>query len=182
MALSKGEKQSLIVPFMLALALMATLGYHWYLRTQNETLQTMIQRTNDQVRENRHTLEKVKQYDERQTFLHQYRIGEWIPEFENLLAVKLFLTERVERGLRSVGASGQDYELDSLEGAARTAIGEFHLAALFPSFAALVQFLREVEESPPPLFPQEVEITKEGIKVQASIYLSFSYRLKDGAL
>jgi hypothetical protein len=181
MALTEGEKRGIVLPIMLTLALLAALGYHWRLQTQIETVRTMLQRTDDRMRENRQTLEKVKQFDERQTFLHQYRIGEWIPEFENLLAAKLFLTERVERGLRSVGASGQEYALDSLEGTARTSIGEFHVAALFPSYAALVQFLREVEESPPPLFPQEIEISKDGIKVQASVYLSFSYRLKNGA-
>lgn len=181
MALSKGEKQSIILPIVLVLALLAVVGYQWYLRTQGESVRTMIQCVDDQLQENRKTLLNVKTYDESQIFLHQYRIGEWIPEFENLLAVKLFLTEKVERGLRSVGASDEEYALDSLEGIAKTSVGEFHVAAMFPSYAALVEFLREVEETPPPLFPQEIEITKDGIKVQASVYLSFSYRLKDEA-
>ena len=163
MALTKEEKKVLVLPVLIALLIVGAGGYAWHLTARVTLMQEMIERTRLQIEENREHLHALKGFEQQEQFHHQYRLDEWIPMFDNKLAVGLFLTEKTQHVLDSVGAVQKNWKLTTPEASVNPFIAEFNLVAVFPSYEALVQFLRQMEETPPPLLPQEIEVVKTGI-------------------
>jgi hypothetical protein len=179
MVLTKSEKKALAVPVLMALVIMGVLGYNWHLSSQAEILQEMIDKTGAKIREGRSTLQSLEGLDEKELFSLQYQLDEWIPLFENFVEAKLCLTRKVHAALCAVGAEEKDWILSPSDAGTTPFLGTVQLDALFPSYAALLRFIGEMEDSPPPLLPQETAIQKNGIKLNVSLTMYFAYRLKD---
>jgi len=179
MALTKQEKRVFAVPALIALILLGIIGYNWLISSQNRKLQQLIEKTNYQVKADQAKLQWLQKMRGEEKVYLQYRLNEWIPIFQNLLEVKLYLSQRVESVLNSVGAKEKDWELKPSEITKKPILSEFHLDALFPSYSALVKFIQDIENTTPPFLPQGVTIKKAGIRLDVSLDLYFSFRLKN---
>jgi len=179
MALTKLEKRSLAVPMLVALVLIGVLGYNGYLSSQADIVQKMIDRTKTQIQAGRSTLQSLNELEEKELFSLQYQLDEWIPVFQNFVAAKLYLTQKAHAALSAVGATEKDRAVSPSEVETAPFLGTFRLDACFPSYAALLRFIGEMEDTPPPLLPQAIAIRKEGIKIEVSLTMYFAYRLKD---
>ena len=182
MVLTKDEKIALILPIVLALLIIGVAGYSKHLSSRQKLVHQMIMQTNTKINADQEHLYALQDFAESERFHHQYRLDEWIPLFNNTLEVDLFLTQKIQRGLSAVGATKEDCNLQIPQAVTTPRIGEFHVQAFFPSYPALLEFLRAMEESPPPVLPQEVEIVKTGITVETIITFYFGYRLNDEAV
>lgn len=179
MPLTNPEKRALAVPVLMALVLIGVLGYNGYLSSQADTLREMLDRTNAAIEEGRSTLGALVELDEKELFSLQYRLNDWIPLFQNAVEVKLYLTQKIHGALSAVGAIQKDWELTPWEAESKPHLSTLRVDASFPSYAALLRFIREMEDTPPPLLPQEIAVQKEGIKIEVSLMMYFAYRLKD---
>lgn len=178
-ALTKDEKIALVLPIVLAILIAGVAGYGKHISSRQKLVHDMIRRTNIKINANHDELFALQGFAESERFHHQYRLDTWIPVFNNTLEAELFLAQKIHRGLRAVGGKKEDYTFEIPPAEASPRIGEFHVQAFFPSYPALVTFLRAMEESPPPALPQEVEILKRGIIIETMLTFYFGYRLND---
>ena len=182
MVLTRDEKIALVLPILLALLIAGVAIYSKHVSSRQQLIHEMIVRTNTRINADQERLYALQDFAESERFHHQYRLNEWIPMFNNPLEVELFLNQKTQRGLSAVGAKKADCNFEIPQSVTTPRIGEFYVHAIFPSYQALVTFLRAMEDAPPPALPQEVEIIKAGITIETMLTFYFGYRLYDEAV
>lgn len=177
--LTRNEKKLLIVPSCLGAAILALLAYSVHLAAEQDALRDHVLRLNRGISQDVQHLREVQDFARDEQRLRLYEIDQWLPAFDNILEVRLYASQKALQELSAVGAVYQDWDLSDPADGSRPHIAEFHLTAVFPSYTALVMFLEAVEETPPPLLPQQVELIKTGMTIDASFTFYFGYRLRD---
>lgn len=177
--LTKHIKTEFFLPGLLLLMLIGIAGYNWYILSEGKAVQAFIEKTHAQIRADQTTLQLFEKMNQDKKIYLYYKLDEWIPIFQNFLEAKLFFSAKVAEALKSTGALEKEWELNTPDLTTKPYLGEFCLEAVFPSYNALVEFLKAMEESVPPLLPEGAEIKKEGIKINASLTMLLAYRLKD---
>lgn len=182
MALTKQEKTAFVLPALLAAILMGSMGYNWSLIAQLDELQARTRTMTSQIRADRLTVQTFESIKRKERAHLTFALDEWIPLVQNSLELKLFLSEKVNNALESVGAVQKEWDLRPADSTKKPHLCECYLEALFPSHAALVHFLKDIEEHAPPLLAQTAEIRKDGLHIAVSLTMLFAYRLKDEAI
>lgn len=182
MALTNKEKKAFLLPVLISLLLIGLGVYNGYTSTRNREIQELLEKTTSQIRTNQEKFQVLKELEGKENFYFPYRLDDWIPLFQNSLEVRLYLTQKIKSGLDSVGAKERELAWGTLETTTSPFQSQLVLEALFPSYAAFMKFLEEMEKNKPPLLPKRVEIKKAGIKLEVSLNISFAFRLKDEAI
>jgi hypothetical protein len=178
MALTKPEKKAFLIPALLTVILISTMGYNFSLLAELDELQARNMTMTGQLREDLLTVQTLESIRQKERDHLTFALDEWIPLVQNSLQLKLYLSERVKNALEAVGAVQKEWDLNP-DDTNKPHLCRCYLEALFPSHAALVDFLKDIEEHAPPLLPQTADIRKDGFHIAVSLTLFFGYRLKD---
>jgi len=181
MNLTSKEKKAFILPSILALILLGLLIYNHHTLSLNQKIQLELNQIQSNIFSGQQTLSSIQKIAGKEKLYAQYQLDQWIPLFHNLLEVKLFIGQKVTSGLAKV--KGKEKNLlwitNETPKPHSFLIGQFSLEAIFPSYLACQNFLKEMESSQPFLIPQKVEIKKEGLKLESLFTFSFAFRMKD---
>lgn len=172
----------MMLPGVMALVLLAAMGYYLILNQQSRTLLKEIKAVEVRVEEARGRLRALEEWESIRGPSFTWTLARWVPLFQNPLEARLKLEGRILELMREVRAMEPSVDWKTPAGQQGIAQARLMARGLFPSYEALLKWLGELEEGTPPMIPTSIEIRKEGARLRVSTGLILYFRVEHGTL
>lgn len=172
----------MMLPGITAVVLLAAMAYYLLLNQQGHKLLGEIKALEAKLEEARGHLRALEEWEHVRGSNLVWTLSRWVPLFQNPLEARLKLEGRILELLREVRAMDPSVEWKPPDGHKGIAQARVAARGLFPSYEALLKWLREVEEGTPPMIPTSLEIRKEGARLRVSTTMSLYFRVEHGTL
>ncbi len=172
----------MLLPGIMAVFLLGTVTYYLFLNHQNRTLLKEIRALEADLDRARGSLLALEEWERVQGSSLFRNMAQWVPLFADTLEARLRLEGRLLDVFREVKATEMSVEWKNPVEEKGIAQARLTTRGLFPSFEALLKWLRELEEGAPPMLPTSFEIHKEGTRLRVSASLLTYFRVNRGTL
>lgn len=172
----------MMLPGIMALVLIGTVVYYLILNQQSKALLKEIKVLEARLEEARGTLRALEEWERVRGSGLIWTLARWVPLFGDPLEARLRLEGRILELLREAKAAEPWVEWKASIEEKGTAQVRMRARGVFPSYQAVVNWTKELEQGSPPMIPVSMEIRKEGMRLRVSADLKVFFRVEHGSL